>query len=189
MSAPAIRPANVNDAAFLLPLVDAAGEGIPAYVWSTMAAPGQDPREIGMARIGGNSAAVSWRNAWVAELDAVPAGCLFTYAQPERPEPVPADLPPIFVPLQELENEAPATGYVYILATHPDMQGRGVGRALLRFAERWRGPRGMSLIVADNNLPAIGLYQSEGYQVAAQRRIVTNGWRTKGQNWLLMLKP
>ena len=38
---PTFRPATKADAAALAVLVDIAGEGMPAYMWSTLAAPGQ----------------------------------------------------------------------------------------------------------------------------------------------------
>lgn len=188
MSAIAIRRATPEDAGFLVPLIDAAGEGIPAHVWTSMAAPGQTPAEVGLARVRGDSAAVSWRNAWVAERGGTPAGCLFTYPQPDAAAPLPADLPAMFVPLQELENEAVGTGYVYVLATAPAHRAQGVGAALLAHAEGFRGPRGMSLIVSDANAAAIRLYRRHGYTVAARRPMVKDGWRGHGDEWLLMLK-
>ena len=42
-----IRPAHKTDAAALAVLVDIAGEGMPAYMWSTLASPGQSVLELG----------------------------------------------------------------------------------------------------------------------------------------------
>lgn len=184
-----IRPATRDDAAFLVPLVDTAGEGIPSYMWSRMAAPGQRPAEVGLSRVQGDGAAVSWRNARIAEFDGRPAGCLFAYRQPDAPEPIGADMPRMFVPLQELENEACGTGYVYILATAAAFRGRGVGAALLAAAEDVRGPAGMSVIVSDGNRGARRLYERHGYALAASRPMVKEGWRGHGQAWLLLRKP
>lgn len=183
-----IRPATPADAAFLIPLIDAAGEGMPSHAWASMAAPGQDPTDIGLARVRGDSARISWRNAQVAELDDAAAGCLFTYRQPDRPEPIPHDMAPIFVPLQELENEACGTGYIYILATAPGSRCRGVGSALLDHADRSRGPHGMSVIVADVNDDARRLCERHGYRVTYRRAMVRNGWQGHGKDWLLMTK-
>jgi ribosomal protein S18 acetylase RimI-like enzyme len=108
---------------------------------------------------------------------------------PDPPPPLDPDLPPLFVPLQELENEAPGTGYVHILSTLREMRGRGVGKRLLDFADRYRGPNGMSIIVADNNHGARRLYERCGYREAARRRMVKNGWQSEGTAWILMVKP
>ncbi|MRX51487.1 GNAT family N-acetyltransferase [Paracoccus sp. S-4012] len=184
----AIRPAVREDAAFLMPLVDAAGEGLPRHHWAGMAGPGQAPEAVGLARVAGDTASVSWRRAFVAERDGVPAGCLYAYRLPDRPEPMPRDMPPVFVPLQELEDEAAGTGHVHILATAPGHRRHGVGAALLRFAERERGPRGMSLIVADSNTAARAVYAAAGYAVAARRKVVHDGWQGAGRAWLLMIR-
>lgn len=154
-----------------------------------MAAPGEDPWAVGRRRVESEDAGISYRNAWVAELGGRPAGCLIAYRQPDMAPPLDPDLPSMFVPLQELENAAPGTGYVYILSTVDEMRGRGVGTRLLDFAERYRGPNGMSLIVADNNLGAKRLYERCGYAEAARRRMVKNGWRSEGTDWILMVKP
>ena len=94
-------------------------------------------------------------------IDGAPAGCLYAYALPDRPaDPEPApdpDLPALFVPLQALEDMVPGTGHIHAIATAPDHRAHGVGAALMAHAERWRGPNGMSLIVADDNAAAIRL--------------------------------
>lgn len=184
-----IRPARRDDAAFLLPLIDRAGEGIPEYIWAQMAAPCEDPWAVGRRRVESEDAGISYRNAWIAELAGRAAGCLLAYRQPDVAPPPDPDLPSMFVPLQELEDAAPGTGYVYILSTVAGMRGRGVGTRLLDFAEHYRGPNGMSLIVADNNLGAKSLYERRGYAEAARRRMVKNGWQSPGTDWILMVKP
>jgi ribosomal protein S18 acetylase RimI-like enzyme len=91
--------------------------------------------------------------------------------------------------LQELENAAPGTGYVYILSTSREMRSRGVGTRLLSFAERYRGSNGMSLIVADNNARAKSLYERCGYAEVARRSMVKEDWQSLGADWILMVKP
>ena len=49
-SDPTFRPAAKADAAALAVLVDIAGEGMPAYMWSTLKAPGQSLLEFGRER-------------------------------------------------------------------------------------------------------------------------------------------
>jgi ribosomal protein S18 acetylase RimI-like enzyme len=183
-----IRAAQPEDSDFLLPLINRAGEGIPEYIWAQMAAPDQDPWAVGRERIESVDSAISHRNAWIGELDGQPAGCLVVHRQPDVMPPIDPDMPPMFIPLQELENEAPGTGYVHILSTVREMRGRGVGTRLLDFAERYRGANGMSIIVADNNPGARRLYERCGYTEAARRRIVKNGWQSQGTEWILMVK-
>ena len=61
---------------------------------------------------------------------------LIGYALPDQPEAIPETMPAMFVPLQELENLAPATWYVNVLAAYPEHRGRGYGGALLAVADR-----------------------------------------------------
>lgn len=97
----------------------------------------------------------------------------------------------MFVPLQELENLAPGTWYVNVLAVHPPFRGLGLGTKLLCFADetgRALGKRGMSVIVSDANAGARQLYERCGYRQAAARVMVKDDWRNDGRNWVLLTK-
>ena len=50
--APPIRPATRQDAAALAEFVNMAGEGLPLYLWTGMAAASEDPWEVGRRRVG-----------------------------------------------------------------------------------------------------------------------------------------
>jgi len=191
MSADAIRirRATVEDTDFLLPLIDRAAEGIPVLIWAQMAAPGQDPWEVGRLRIESEDAGISHRHCWIAEFESCPVGCLIVRQVSDPAEPPDPDTPSLILPLDELERAAPGTGYVYVLSTIREMRGRGIGTQLLSFAEQYRGPNGMSLIVADNNTRAKSLYERCGYAEVARRRMVKNGWQSPGAEWILMIKP
>lgn len=57
-------------------------------------------------------------------------------------------------------------GWVYYLAVEPDLQGRGLGRALLRAVEDWLRARAipkLMLLVRPDNEKVRGFYASEGY--------------------------
>jgi ribosomal protein S18 acetylase RimI-like enzyme len=98
----------------------------------------------------------------------------------------------MFVPLQELENLAPGTWYVNVLAAHPEHRGKGYGAALLTVADRLAadtGRRGLSIIVADTNTGARRLYERCGYSETARRRMVKEDWQHPGTDWLLLTKP
>ena len=67
------------------------------------------------------------------------AGCLIGYEIPDNPEPLPDDMPAMFVPLQELENLAPGTWYINVLAVRPQFRNQGLGTKLLWLKRRRRG--------------------------------------------------
>lgn len=189
MSKATIRAATQQDAAFLVPLINQATEGLGDYLWAQLSEVRQDPRQFALQRVQSEDAGISYTKAWVAETANRPAGCLIAYRKPDRPEPVDPSVPALVRPILELEAEAYGTGYVFVLSTLISAQGRGIGTALLNFAERFRGPNGMSMIVADNNTSAKSLYEHLGYKAVSEKKMVKNGWQSAGQNWILMIKP
>lgn len=183
-----IRPAERSDAADLARLVDLAGEGLPAYFWTMAAEPGETAVDVGIRRAERDEGAFSWRNAVVAEIGGGVAGALIDYRIADVPEPL-DEQPPMFRPLQELENQALGTHYVNVLATYPRFRGRGVGSRLLAEAEaHGSGARGMSLIVADGNGTARRLYERAGYVERARARMVKEDWASESSEWVLMVK-
>jgi ribosomal protein S18 acetylase RimI-like enzyme len=190
MQAP-FRPAAKTDARLLAALVNFAGEGLPLYLWHKLAQPGETAWEVGVRRAEREEGSFSYQNATIIEHQGQAAGCLIGYEIPDMPDPISSDMPPMFVPLQELENLAPATWYVNVLAVMPQYRNLGLGTQLLSLAEktgRTLGKRGMSVIVSDANEGARRLYERCSYRAAATRPMVKEGWVNEGENWLLLTK-
>lgn len=188
-AAPKIRPALRDDAALIAKLVNDAAEGMPQHFWKQLAEPGETPLDVGLRRARSEDAGISYKNTWIAEAGDRAAGCLIAYSQPSTPEPIDSDVPRLIRPLLELEAEAPDTGYVYVLSTLAEMRGKGIGTALLGFAQRYEGSNGMSLIVSNANVGAKRLYERCGYRAVTSRPMFKNGWQNPGTEWILMIKP
>ena len=185
------RSGQINDAPVLAELVNYAGEGLPLYLWSKMAGPGETPEEVGLKRAQRETGSFSYRNATIVEHEGRAAGALIGYPIPEAPEPITSDMPAMFVPLQELENLAPSTWYVNVLAVLPSFRKLGLGTAMLRLADetgRKLGMSGMSVIVSDANRGARRLYESLGYREVARRTMVKEDWSNDGKEWVLLTK-
>ena len=183
-----LRIATAQDAAVLAELVNHAGEGMPEYLWTSMAAADEDPWEIGRKRQ--EKKAEEGQIFVVDEGKGAIAG-LTGYAISADPDPLPDDMPAMFRPLQELENLAPATWYVNVLAALPDHRGQGWGTHLLDLAEaiaRDEDLSGLSLVVADNNDNARRLYERVGYRERARRTMIKEGWRSEGDEWILLVR-
>jgi ribosomal protein S18 acetylase RimI-like enzyme len=189
---PPFRRAAPRDAAALAALVNVAGEGLPRYLWAGMAEPGESAWDVGRRRALREEGSFSYRNAIVAEVDGRVVASLVGYPLPDRPEPIDHDrMPPMFVPLQELENLAPGTWYVNVLATRPESRNQGYGTRLLGIAERLAaaaGRSGLSVIVSDGNVGARRLYQRFGCAEVAMRPMVKERWRNPGESWVLLIK-
>lgn len=184
---PPFRLADAGDAPVLARLIADASWGLAEHVWAQDV--GQDRAwDHGSERMAKRAAAGEWVVA--VEGDAVIAG-LMGHAQPAAPEPIPDDMEPMFVPLQELENLAPATWYVHVLATLEGHRAQGWGGRLLDIADARAaaaGLTGLSVIVGDLNLPARRLYTEKGYRELARRPCIGNGWQTEIREWILMVK-
>lgn len=187
------RPAAKSDASALAVLVDIAGEGLPAYLWSTLKAPGQSILEVGRERAARETGGFSYRNAIVAETGGEVAACLVGYRLDD-----PYDLggleevPPMVRPLVLLESKAPGSWYVNVLATFPEFRRKGIGMELLGVAERrarGQGTPALSVIVAAENEPAARLYAAAGYEVLAATPIFAFPGCPHGGDWVMMVKP
>ena len=177
------RPATISDADVLAELVNYAGEGLPLYLWEQMAEGDETAWDVGRRRAAREDGGFSYRNAIMIEADGRPVGALIGYEIPDEPEPVSADTPAMFKPLAELENLAPATWYINVLAVQPEFRGRGLGGKLIGLAETIGadlGKCGMSLIVSDANLGARRLYDRCGYKEVATP---PDGQRGLGERW------
>jgi ribosomal protein S18 acetylase RimI-like enzyme len=185
------RRATQADAWALADLVDFAGEGLPSYLWARMAQDGESAFDIGRRRARREEGSFSYRNAVVADEGRGVVAALVGYPLPDKPEPIAADMPAMFVPLQQLENLACGTWYVNVLATYPEHRNRGHGTRLLTIAEKLMqssGSKGLSVIVSDANERARRLYQRFGFQRSATRPMIKEQWVNAGENWLLMIR-
>ena len=185
---PPIRRATAADATALADFINIAGEGLPLYFWRQIAGDGEDPREIGRKR---QEERIEASTAFVVDEGGGAIACLTGYPIPALPEPVSDDELDIFRPLVELENLAPLTWYVNVLAAYPEHRGRGLGMRLLALAEdigRDQRLPAMSLIVASGNAGARRLYERTGYVETARRAIVKEGWDCDSDEWVLLVK-
>jgi len=187
------RPATKADASALAVLVDIAGEGLPAHLWSTLKVPGQSILEVGRERAAREEGGFSYRNAIVAEVGGEIAACLVGYRL-DDPYDLGnlAEIPELMRPLVLLEAKAPGSWYVNVLATFPEFRRHGIGMALLGIAEqkaREERAQALSVIVAAENEPAARLYAAAGYEVLAAEPIFAFPGCPHGGDWVLMVKP
>ena len=189
---PPFRAATPGDAASMAELVNFAGEGMPVYLWTRMAEAGQSAWDVGRQRARREEGAFSYRNTVVCEQSGNVVASLVGYPLPESPEATDYDeLPPMFRPLQQLEDLAPGTWYINVLATYPEFRGRGLGSQLLDVAAdlaKASGCTGLSLIVSDANCGARRLYERHGFTEADTRPMVKEDWQNDGQDWILLVK-
>jgi ribosomal protein S18 acetylase RimI-like enzyme len=191
-SEPRFRAATKADAAALAVLVDIAGEGLPAYLWSTLKAPGQSILEVGRERAQREEGGFSYRNAIIAEVDGDIAATLIGYRLDDAYELGDlGEVPEIARPLVRLEAKAPGSWYVNVLATFPEYRRQGLALRLLRLAEeraRSSGAQALSVIVAAENERAARLYRRAGFAPAANEPAFVYPGAPCAGDWALMAK-
>lgn len=183
-----LRPAERQDADSLAWFINAAGHGMPLEYWTELAAPGQDPWEIGRQRMAVNSGDNSWRNWIIAERNGAAAGGLCTYQIPSDMERPGDEIPKRFRPLAALEYRARGTWHVHVLATGIGHRRAGVGTALLDAVDRQARGRPQSILVDSQNRPACALYYREGFAETARRPIVDRDGKPMTGHWLLLMR-
>ena len=175
---PIIRPASPSDGRALAKLIDIAGEGIPSWLWTSMARPGQSALDVGEERAKRESGGFSYRHAQVAETSPDVAGMMLGYVidEPSADDRAAVrDLPEPIRPFIELEHQAIGTFYVNALAVFPGRRGAGIGTMLLHAAEEQAEGQcasTMSIMVYAQNTGAVGLYRRLGYRAVAARPVL-----------------
>ena len=185
-----IRPASAEtDTAMFINVYELASHGLAPYLWQQNC-----PKDVRLSdyvfnRIKSRLETSEPGTNLTAIVDGKPVGGTMTYAIGDVPEDIPDGTDPNVVPLIELENEAPNTQYINVLAVMPEAQGRGVGQKLIEAIDPLRGVNGVSLIVEDTNPAAQRLYERLGFRVTATRKFTPVGWESNCREYRLMVKP
>lgn len=145
----AIRPATEADRAFILSLADRLAD-FDRPVWRRAEEIADGDRRA----LAGELDSPSEDNGlFVALLDQQPAGCLLLWT-----------LEDYFTGKRH--------AHVSVIAVTRAAEGRGVGRALMEYAERWARARGhtrVTLSVFESNRRAQKLYEGAGFEVEMRR--------------------
>lgn len=187
-----IRPARTADAGDLAELVVMAGHGLPLVAWEARREAGETVMDVGRRSTAQPQGGFSFTNADLAIIDGEVAAAIICYPLPPDREPVRLDdVPPMFRPLEALENRAVPSWYVNVLATYEQHRRKGVATALLDHVAARASAAGydrLSVITGDAN-PALHYYRGIGFEEAARDDIVKQGWEHDSREWVLMLKP
>jgi ribosomal protein S18 acetylase RimI-like enzyme len=147
----AIHPATESDRPFLLSLAERLADfDRPAWRSADEIAEG-DRRALA----GELDSPSDDNGLFVAWLDRQPAGCLLMWTLEDY-----------------FSGERHA--HISVIAVTRAAEGRGVGRALMEYAERWARERGhtrLTLSVFESNQRAQTLYERAGFQVEMRRYI------------------
>lgn len=182
-----LRPARRTDSRCIAGLYRLSSEGVSDYVWSRLAAPGEDLLDVGERRYAREGTPFSYQSTCLVEHAGAVVAMLVAFPMHVAPGARGDD--PVLRPYAELEEDA--SYYVCGVAVEAAHRGRGLGRALMARAEadaRAAGLAKTSLIVFEANAPALALYRSLGYAERMRRAIVPHPLIHPRGDALLMVK-
>lgn len=185
-----LRAATPADCRAIAMLYRMSSDGVADYIWSKLAAPGEDILDVGERRYARSNTDFSYQNCTMAELSGTPAGMLSAFPMHVDPEAAPdPDPDPVLSPYAILEEDN--SYYVCGVAVFPEYRGRGIGTRLMAKAEeraREKGFSKLSLIVFEKNSGAKRLYERLSYYEAARAAVVPHPLIHMDGDAVLMVK-
>jgi ribosomal protein S18 acetylase RimI-like enzyme len=173
-----IRDAKISDCRAIAELALMAGEGIPAYFWSQSKEGDQELEDVGAHNAASESENFSYRNVRLAIVDNIVAGMSLAYRLPDSSTAENLDDYPQFIrPLIELEQCAPGSFYINMLATYSQYRNQMIGARLMDDADKQAAYTGcaiISVIVFGQNEGALRFYRRLGYAVTDRRPVVAH---------------
>lgn len=183
-----VRRARQEDAAEIARLFLVSSDGLAAYIWTRLAAPGETPAEVGARRYARTGTAFSFENCLLATVDGAVAGMAHAFPMPARAADEVED-DPVLAPYAALEDAGSL--YVSGLAVDERRRGRGIGGALMDHVEALAVAKGcprVSLICFEQNEGAMRFYRRRGYREIARRTLVPHATlRYAGGNAVLLV--
>ena len=162
MYQPHFRPARKKDCATIAALYRIASGGTADYLWTKLAAPGEDILIVGQRLYEREDSAFGYRNCTVVEDEGKIVGMLVGF--PLQADPSEEESDPVLAPYSKLVEDN--SYFICAMALFPEHRGRHIGTRLLALAEehaRDKGLRKVSLIVFGQNTDARRLYDRTGY--------------------------
>jgi ribosomal protein S18 acetylase RimI-like enzyme len=182
-----IRPARANECRRIAMLYRISSDGVADYVWSTLAAPGEDILDVGSRRYEREGTPFSYQNCKLVELDGAVVGMLVAF--PMEVQEGRAEIDPVLLPYRVLEEDQ--SYYICGMAVDPEHRGKGIGSRLLDEAGRAcreLGLRKLSLVVFEQNAGARRLYERSGFVVKRRHPVVPHPLIHYAGDALLMVK-
>ncbi|MDZ5699984.1 GNAT family N-acetyltransferase [Chelativorans sp. M5D2P16] len=184
-----IRDAVPGDARMLAELMAIAGAGIPQWLWSSQAAPGEAPIDVGTRRAMREEGGFSWRNAIVAEREGAVVGMILGYPL-EADETDLAEIDPLLRPFIVLERLVPGSWYINAFAVFAPWRSTGIGARLIDAARdrtRALGLARMSVQYFSENPRAGAFYARHGFVETASKALPDNDVCTYRGDTVLMV--
>ncbi|UZE23383.1 GNAT family N-acetyltransferase [Pseudomonas sp. B21-056] len=180
------RPALPTDTLEIARLFQISSEGASDYIWSQLAAPGQELVEVGAARYAREDVDFSYQNCVIAEAGGRVIGMMHSYVMRHDPLATPVT-DPVLAPYADME--VPDTLYISSLALHEGWRSKGLGVRFLELAQQRADQlklKGLSLIDYAANTGARRFYERHGFGIVKTCQVVPHPMiRVTGDAYLM----
>lgn len=166
------RPALKSDSAFIARLASIASDGVADYAWTQLANPGEDIFDVAQERYEREGTQISYQNCTIAADNSNLVGMLLAWPEIAEAD-AEKETDPVLAPFVNLQEDE--SYYIDCIAVIEDYRGQGIGSELMRLAEHQADDKEigkMSLIVFEDNIKAIRLYQRLGYREVSRAATV-----------------
>ncbi|WP_461481132.1 GNAT family N-acetyltransferase [Porticoccus sp.] len=180
------RAAKKEDCRTIAALYSISSDGVADYIWSKLSEAGENILDVGQRRYEQEESVFSYKNCIIAERDKKIVGMLVAFPMKSDGE-IAED--PVLAPYRKLE--ANNSFYVCGVALMPEYRGQGIGSELMKLAEqqaRMRKFHTLSLVVFEQNIRAMKLYQQLGYREIQREKIVPHPLIRAAGDAILMVK-
>ena len=182
-----------EDSSDLALLLDVAGRGLPAYLWSIEAKQGQSAYEYGREKIRSDENRRSYYKNWyVAENNGILVGAFFGFiVEIPYPEIDYNDITKYLHPIVELEKVASGSWLLQAISILPEYRGYGFAIQLLRKVEKVvkaLGLKSISLQVEEVNNIALEIYKKNGFVEIDRRSYIPFPGSHDTGDFILMMK-
>lgn len=182
------RAATRNDCGHIARLYSISSDGVADYIWTQLAAPGEDILDVGRRRYEREDTPFSYQSCTIAEVNGEIAGMMVAFPMWVDPD-APPEQDPVLAPYSVLEEDASL--YVCGVALFEQFRGLGIGSRFMHQAEdkaREQELAKLSLIVFEQNTGAKSLYDRLGYVVTDRAAVVPHPLIHHTGDALLMVK-
>ena len=183
------RPAMKSECRAVASLYSISSDGVADYIWTRLAASGEDMLDVGQRRYEREDSVFSYKNCVVAELEGKIVGMIVAFPMEVDEDSPDTEIDPVLLPYSKLEEDN--SFYICGMAVFPEYRGLGLGTRMLELAEtqaKKRGFQKLSLIVFEQNQGAKRLYERHGYREVAREPVVAHELIHYTGDALLMVK-
>ena len=127
------RPALKSECRTIASLYSISSDGVADYIWTKLAAFGEDMLDVGQRRYEREDTVFSYKNCVVVELEGKIVNMIVAFPMEVDEDSPDTEIDPVLLPYSKLEEDN--SYYICGMAVFPEYRGHGLGSRMLALAE------------------------------------------------------